>query len=874
MSVTWQSDVTGQDSEVGGVSAEAGATGHLIDLPGGQWSLWRCVCLRSAGFPAVQVLRLAPPEAREAAEAALCAEDEEAGAHRRALAAINARLDGLRRSGEWESKERRAPLISALRALTAGKLPAALEGEPEINADVEALGVARARWQQAQEDFRAAYRTSLTRVSAAACELLQDERFSEAMIWQNRQAYRLVTRALLRGAAQDGARNSKLRQSEDLVATYLQRYCVKNDSIGFFGPIGWASLRPERDDAVAVRPGPGLLASRTVYFEGWGIDVLAETLAAEGGRRRWAAPRRVPYVRLEGNAVHLPLSSRPIMLPARQAAVLRACDRRRTAHEIAAQLTADPASGFKGEEEVYETLDKLKERGFIAWTFEVPLAPRPEAQLRKLLERVEPDDLRESALDALDEVEGARRRVALAAGDAPRLDEALGALEEMFTRLTSESATRAEGQTYAARTLVYEDGRRDVEVEIGGSLLDELAPPLTLMLASARWLSAELAQTYRRVFEETYAELSRQMKSDTVDAISFWLTVQPALFDESRPRPVDPLETLFQERWAQVLSLPREGRRLSYTSAELLPRVREAFPATRPGWRQARHHSPDVMIAADSAEAIRRGDYQLVLGEMHLATNTLSAALFVAQHPTPEDLHDFVAADHGEPLLTTVTPKSWPNQTLRTLPLLIPRGDCYIEAAYDAIAPDGCEALPITELVIERRGGGLVARTRDGRRSFDIVDTFGEALSRIAVNTLRVMSRAAHTPRVTIDRMVVCREGWNFPAAELEFAYANDEAERFLGVRRWARAHDIPRFSFVKVPVEVKPIYVDFGSPIYVDLFTKLIRRTIEGGAPGGLVSLSEMLPGAEQAWLADAAGRKYTSELRFVAFDRSAKLT
>jgi hypothetical protein len=66
----------------------------------------------------------------------------------------------------------------------------------------------------------------------------------------------------------------------------------------------------------------------------------------------------------------------------------------------------------------------------------------------------------------------------------------------------------------------------------------------------------------------------------------------------------------------------------------------------------------------------------------------------------------------------------------------------------------------------------------------------------------------------------------------------------------------------------VKPFYVDFDAPIYVDILSKMIRRTKEKGAPDALVSVTEMHPRADETWLPDAEGNHYTSELRFVCVD------
>ena len=65
----------------------------------------------------------------------------------------------------------------------------------------------------------------------------------------------------------------------------------------------------------------------------------------------------------------------------------------------------------------------------------------------------------------------------------------------------------------------------------------------------------------------------------------------------------------------------------------------------------------------------------------------------------------------------------------------------------------------------------------------------------------------------------------------------------------------------------MKPVYVDFASPVSVDALAKLIRRGAREDAATP-VTVSEMLPDPRQCWLTDAQGNRYTSELRIVALN------
>ena len=64
------------------------------------------------------------------------------------------------------------------------------------------------------------------------------------------------------------------RRNESLVAKYLQRYCAKNETIGFSGPNGWGAVR-EDGPAITLWTGPSLVALRAAQFEYWAIDAAA-----------------------------------------------------------------------------------------------------------------------------------------------------------------------------------------------------------------------------------------------------------------------------------------------------------------------------------------------------------------------------------------------------------------------------------------------------------------------------------------------------------------------------------------------------------------------------------------------------------------------
>jgi hypothetical protein len=830
---------------------------HQIALPGGDWRLWRTVGLRGTGFPASQVRRLAATTATGAARDLTAARAAVTAARDEALDAFRDALDELRASGRWDDGDARRPLLRAISRLNKGRLPGAEFADWPA---VLRLAESEERAREAAEVFRKAFDDDLAVLSGVLRETAEDRRFQEAVIWQNRKAYADGVRRL--AADRDVARrNARRREHEALVAGYLQRYCVKNDSIGFFGPIGWARIT-DGGGPLRVSPGADLIASRAVYIEQWGLDALVATFAEQAALRPWLPPRRMPTASLEGDVLVLP--GRAVPLPPAKAAVLgrvlALCDGDRTALDVVERLPVG------SREEGFALLESMRATGLIAWDLDLPLQPRPEDYLRRRLERIGDPRLRAGLLDRLDRLVRAVDEVAAAAGAPDALYRALDSLERTFTELTGKLATRAHGETYGARTLVWEDCRRDAEVELGPGLLAELGPPLSLLLDSARWLTRRVADGFRAAFRRMYDELTDAQPGRDLRLPDFWAAVQASLLGPDQSL-VDEAVEEFQARWRDVLGAPG-GRRAAYRAEDLRAAVARHFAADGPGWPGARYQAPDVMIAAESPEAVARGDYQLVMGELHVGLNTLRNLLFVQQHAAPDELRQATSQDIAEPRVHAVLPKQWLYATRTMIALAADQDHLLLLGPEASWLKDRPRAIHSAEVRMGLRDGVVVGRHHSGLE-LDAVELLAEAVSFKVAGRFQLMGRARHTPRVSIDRLVVSRESWRFRADELPFAHETDEGERFVAARAWAEALGIPRFVFVKAAHEPKPFYVDLDSPHLVNAFAHAVRGAPAPASDAPVITVSEMLPTTEHTWLRDRQDRRYTSEFRVIAVDK-----
>ncbi|OLR93110.1 lantibiotic dehydratase [Actinokineospora bangkokensis] len=681
--------------------------------------------------------------------------------------------------------------------------------------------------------------------------------FRAAVAWQNRQVLTSGIKPFLDWAPTAAGRTSMPRQREELVAHYWQRFCVKNDTIGFFGPVGWGSW-DLGTSGVAVDPGEGFIAESTVYFSSWALDGVAKAVEADPAVRAWVPPRRLSYVRRDGETVVLP-GRPPQPLVGLAARVFDLSDGLRTTAAIAAEVGTTA-------EDVEAAVDELVKRRLVVRRIEVPVIAHPERWLRRFLAGIGDAGARERALAKLDAVEAARSRVAAAGRDPEALAAAMAAMEATFAEVTHSSAARAKGaRTAPCRSLVYSDTRRSATATLGTAIHSQLEP-LGLLLTSARWMTNQVADRVRARLRTAYDAILAER--GRVDIAALWFACIPVPHPDTAAD-VEQVQAELRAKWAELIAAPEGTRRVRLRSADIADRVRELFAEPARGWNIARYISPDLLVVARDAADVERGDFELLVGEMHVAMNTIGASLFVLQHPDQASLLAETDRDFPLPRVMPMLPKELPPRwSARSRPALGRPVDYFVGNVDHTGDPAHDRNVAAADAVVEPRGEELVVVLPDGTE-FDVLDVFGNALTNKVMDRFSIRGDADHSPRITIDRVVVARETWRFDAAGVGFTEEKDEARRFVRARWWREELGLPRFAFVVSPAEPRPFFVDFDSPVYVNIMAKAVRRLARKD-PGARFTVSEMLPSPEHAWLTDDAGNRYTSELRFVAVDQT----
>uniref|UniRef100_UPI001C847471 lantibiotic dehydratase n=1 Tax=Streptomyces beigongshangae TaxID=2841597 RepID=UPI001C847471 len=609
--------------------------------------------------------------------------------------------------------------------------------------------------------FEAEFARGAVRAAADSQRIAASGPFRAAVAWQNRGLLDSAVRPFLNWSPATAGRTFKQRQREELVAHYWQRFCVKNDTIGFFGPVGWGTL-DTAGTGLAVEPGTGLTSSSEVFWSSWAVDALAREIDADPAVRPWTAPRRVPFVRLEEDAVRTPARP-PQPVPPETLRLLRLCDGTRSVPAL--QREIGPGT------DVPALLGELVRRRWITWRLEVPADIRPERRLRACLERIGEPALRAAALARTDELQEAVEAVRAAAEDPERLVAALTSVEQAFQRVTDTATKREKGTgTAPGRAVVYSDSRRSARVTLGSDVLAALAP-LDLLMSSASWLCSALAARVTERVTEVYEGLRAGAgPGRPVDLAAFWFACMPVLHGAAVTDAAG-LQAEFERRWQRILPATDGVRRVTVAGRDIAGRVAEVFgPATAPGWTAARYVSPDVMIGAEDAGAVERGEFHLTLGELHLASNTLGNELFVNQHPDRRELFDRTDRDHPAPRLMPLLPKEHRSRLSARIRHALVRPQDYQVALLDNTAdPYRERTVPSADAVVERRDGRLCVVLPDGA-VFPAVEVFAHVLTTLVTDRFRLLPEADRSPRVTVDRMTVARESWRFTGSALDFA--------------------------------------------------------------------------------------------------------
>ncbi|WP_175425907.1 lantibiotic dehydratase [Trinickia violacea] len=784
------------------------------------------------------------------------------------LGMLTEREDDVVRFGQWQA---------ALGQCESCLVEMARKAAPESVAKLERRFTARAPLEMAELaavirdaaapllEARDAHLARLAECEAALCEAYERElpdcrqriidfirspQAREALYLSNPESMLRVDALLEHGGA---ARiDSRARQRYRLAWNYLQRLCAKNDTSSFFGPIAWGRFAGDAAPNLDMHTVPGpWLTSRKTFFEHWVVMRLADAVCADEALCDALPLELNPGCDLRGADLHVPVG-KTVTLNSLGVRLIEIVKRAAQPLSARAVLEMLEAGGFVPSKS-RAMLDLMRAKHVIQASFDIPPGS------------VEPIERLQGALLALDAPASATAvwvgicerlealRIDFERGDLEARMAALEAMRELLSGVGVD-LSRVQGQMYVGRFPVYEDCARNLHVEFGGDLERAIKDGLEPLMRLYEWLMRALAVRLHERCLAHWQLLSH--KGAAVDLLTFLSSWKSA--DDTGESIMEAVRSMLQDGWAQVSVRHVRQDEVTLTVADfaiLMAELDRHEPRAKHFMLPAACvHSPDFMVASPSLEAVRRGDFRIVVGEVHPGVHTVSQPVAQPFCPYATAIREEVEALLSPSTIVAAdSPKSYQRSHIDWLD---------VDALAQVVLPGGgghvarARRLRAGALELHLRDGILTCRDRASGAEQDLLTVMPTDLHRLGFALAGEVLAQSETRRLTFGRVLLKRRAWRFDdgfpqAADDPFEHAG----HYLAWRSWASRRGLPSYVFVKCASEPKPIYVDFSNPFAIDLLAKWAKK----GEP---LLFSEMQPAPRDLWLTDEKGR-YCCEFR-----------
>ena len=720
----------------------------------------------------------------------------------------------------------------------------------------ESLAEALQRWNgllertSAREEAAQEYDAYLESARQGLIDFLDDEAVAEALFISNPSAMTRI-RELVRD--RHNRNDTRKKQKLRLGWSYAQRFCAKNDTSSFFGPLAWGRFDAHQTDNVQLTQGDmAWIKDRHTFFENWVVQRLVEQI-----NQQCPDTDRMPLQLNTGCYLHEQTLFMPICksqrLNPQTAQVL---------HYISDQQCREPtfagvlsACSEVAASTLHDLLEHLVSKRIVhrGWQMS-PRERNPIVRLQHCLANAGVSERFSQVWQSrLEVLEGLRRDYAH--GDLLRRTECLEGLNQLMGE-AGVDLSRETGAMYVGRYPVYEDCSRNMDISLGQAVLSQVNEELTPLMRINQWLIKAIAHQLNEAFIEVWEQRHADNPGQPVDFLDLISTLAP-LFPALEARIILDLDQRLETAWTHLLQdFPAHPevhlcvadieRLIALLNADLEVAGFEVFGSD--------FHSPDILLSSASVAAFNRGDYEIIVGEVHPAVHTLSQPVAAPFGPFNTQINQQVEAIFQRPrLILADSPDSyqrshidWPLQP-SYLQLVLPSGGGCV-AADQQFAAGRAKVL--------RANGRLQVVDALGQFSEDLLCVYSTPMHRLGF-ALAGSTVAKHEHRrIWLGRTLYKRASWLFTRDRLpEPKGSVDELEHTLQWRAWAADHGLPRYAFIKIDIEPKPLFLDFDNPLSFDGISNALKNA-------GHAKFSEMRPCPDELWLEEERGR-FCCEIR-----------
>lgn len=668
-------------------------------------------------------------------------------------------------------------------------------------------------------------------------DFLAQPEVSEAIFISNpTAAQRIQSLVTERYCVNDSRKKQKIR----LGWNYAQRFCTKNDTCSFFGPIAWGHFDDDQYDLASIVWTPGQrISQRETFFESWVAQRLVEKINADCPK-----PERLPLVlnpgcHLHGEVLYYPLD-KSRHLSGTILEVVRAiassdtpCSAEWIAHGMGSKCIP--------------LIDHLIKTGIVQRGFQI--SPRDteafDTQLNALRKAGMPAEFIEKWFNIFKNLESQRKTYA--EGDLSLRQQALEAMNHSLTE-AGVSLSRESGKMYVGRYPVYEDCACESIVSFSRALQKQLESDLAPLMKIYQWLSRTCAALLHQAWLDIYQEMLAEKDIKSLSLLGF-LQVLKSQQPDIEQRVIKAVRSILSYAWNPLLTA-QKGEELNLgvlQIGQVLNTLYNFCPESR-GFQVFgdSFHSPDFMISANNLDALNRGEYWLVVGETHPSVCTLCQPVAEPFCPYTKEIEKLVnALFYRKRVFLADSPESyqrshidWPLIT-RYSQLILPSGGGCV---------DPSRRYPIGRAKLQLKGKRLYVSDTEGAFQEDLLCVCSTSLHQILFKLAGDVLPRQDPRRLRVNRTVYKRRTWEF-MSDTWPTLKGEDFEIFMQWHCWQKRHGLPRWVFIKCDSEPKPLFVDFQNPLSFNTMTTALKKAT-------IIMVSEMLPGPDGLWLNDARGR------------------
>lgn len=632
-------------------------------------------------------------------------------------------------------------------------------------------------------------------------------------------------------------RRKSLRARERHLLLYLQRICGKNDTLSEFGPHGWGKIDPQ-GEGIALRPEPGI-ARREVFLERWTAHGLAAAVNADPETAAEIAPRLNSLGRIEEDVFVFSDTGQHVALDPQTRALLDCCDGEHRAWSLGAP----------------ERLRRLAQEEIAQSQIQVPaLEPHAFSAVLDEMSHWRTGPLRTHWLERAQAIADLASEFGRTTDPEVRsriMDEVGQRLETLGTY---KDANRF---LYSATNPIGEECFRETNLAVGEKMIAEVtteaAPWIDLWRDSYAFVAGRVAAGLRGILQQA------PLQNGALALPNFLRRCAEAKLPLSGAGMVALAHLAFRE----VKEAFRErmqagaGERASQLSAADCHFVRQNFVYEK--FDECTYPAADLQLAASSVEAVRQGDYQWILAELHPPVALLHHGFYWSCPDKPALGEALERTLCGKPYLYygyfaadfTATTAVRLDALPRSVKFVAPERSI---GNWETFRPAD------TEVFIDETGD-VGVRIRDSHR---YLGSFARGwVIPLGFHPFS-FSLGEHTPRLLCGNIVVQREAWTISLEELGKAdFTGVSRDLVLAVERLRAARNLPRHVYIR-PTEqslrragveardkdTKPVFIDLESYLFLEIFHRWLVKA-------GELEVTEMLPAPDQLLWQEADGRR-----------------